>query len=374
MNIVCLNQPYLTHPKFAAVILEQGHRVFSIGWRAGEFDCVPSKEYLTLDELLALLPEGFTPDAIVYFDTSEVPKVFGLESAPCLTVFHSVDVHIHKHWHQFWALSFDHFLLAMKGYAEVFEGAYAPPTTWFPLWAFSAGAEPASHRPVAASFRGSFGITHPRRRAFFDGVKAQIDGDFGTGPFFELYSRSKIVLNDCIRDDLNWRVFEALASGALLITPRVSPETLELFPENEALVTYRPHDVDDAVQKVRYYLSHETKRLRIAQNGYERVRSTHMAHHRAKTLLGLLASSPRRPEVTKTFCAALTYFAILQLRAPALIAPFTSALTPTLGRLRALYEHSGVSAEQRDKEELALRQLAEQTEGYLSEVVSGTKP
>ena len=46
-----------------------------------------------------------------------------------------------------------------------------------------------------------------------------------------IYSESKIVLNASINGDLNMRVFEALTSGALLVTDRIENGLDTLFAQ-----------------------------------------------------------------------------------------------------------------------------------------------
>lgn len=308
MDIVALNQPYLGQPGFREVFHAAGHRSISVGWHPGECDIVTPQPTVTLGELWELLPLDFVPERIVYFDRSEPVRVIGLESSDIPTVVHLVDSHIHHDWHPLWSGCFDAALIAMRGYANLFSrNPDVPPVDWLPLWAARLGASPEAPRSTTVSFRGSMGATHPKRRTFFEGVKTRVAGDFGQGPFFDVYNDSKIILNDCLNADLNWRVFEALASGAMLLTPRVSAETVELFPEGECLVTYRPHEVDDAVRQIDYYLTHEEERRAIAAAGYERVRSHHLAINRAQALLRVVEGVKPRPREGKAFCAAGTY-------------------------------------------------------------------
>jgi hypothetical protein len=308
MNILAINQPYLSRPGFREVFENAGHRSFSVGWYDEGCDLVLSSPLIIISKLFDLLPSDFKPDLVIYFDHSEPLRVIGLEESPIPTIAHLVDTHIHKSWHHLGVGIFDHALLAMKDYLPCFlEGPYTPTIEWLPLWAFTVGPSPDSPRAIPASFRGTIGGTHPKRVDFFDGVRTHIPGDFGMGPFFDLYGNSKIILNDCINDDLNWRVFEALASGAMLLTPRVSSETLELFPDGEALVTYEAHNVEDAVRKIRYYLEHEEERRRIAWSGYTRVKATHLAEHRARQLLSVIERVTPRSRSLKRFSAAATF-------------------------------------------------------------------
>lgn len=84
-----------------------------------------------------------------------------------------------------------------------------------------------------------------------------------------LYSSAKINLNVTHQDCVDWdvitlRTYEVLACKGFLITDRV--------PSAEALlkdcVIFTDGD-DDLVEKVEYYLAHESERKKIAENGYE---------------------------------------------------------------------------------------------------------
>ena len=101
----------------------------------------------------------------------------------------------------------------------------------------------------------------------------------------EKFSSSKIVLNISIKDDINMRVFEALATKSFLLTDHIP--TLEiLFKSGVHLETYK--DFDEAVDKAKYYLSHDEQRRKIAEAGYQEVISKHTYMHRLKMVLGIL--------------------------------------------------------------------------------------
>lgn len=96
------------------------------------------------------------------------------------------------------------------------------------------------------------------------------------------FSQSRIILNESIKDDLNMRVFEALACKRFLLTEEVPP-LLALFKPMTHLDTFRT--IDQAVERAGYYLSHEKERNAIAQAGYEEVLAKHTYMHRLKELL-----------------------------------------------------------------------------------------
>ncbi|MBI3464556.1 MAG: glycosyltransferase [Planctomycetes bacterium] len=100
----------------------------------------------------------------------------------------------------------------------------------------------------------------------------------------ETYSASRIVFNRSIRNDINMRVFEAVACGSLLLTNDLSDNgQAGLFQDSVHLATYR--DAEELLDKTAYYLAHEDVRERIAAVGREEVLAKHTYRHRMERLL-----------------------------------------------------------------------------------------
>ncbi|MFO0946231.1 MAG: glycosyltransferase [Planctomycetota bacterium] len=108
-----------------------------------------------------------------------------------------------------------------------------------------------------------------------------------------VYSQSKIVFNQSIASDLNMRLFEALASGSLLVTDDLTCNGMrELFEPGRHLVTF--HDSEEMVSKVRYYLDQEDARERIAASGARPAAiASHTYDHRIRTMLDVVESRPQ---------------------------------------------------------------------------------
>lgn len=96
------------------------------------------------------------------------------------------------------------------------------------------------------------------------------------------YAESRVVFNISMNDDLNMRVFEVLGSGSLLVTDKVNSID-ELFKDGVHLITYM--SVDEAVDKIRYYLRHDEEREKIALNGYNEVMKNHTFDKRIDEIL-----------------------------------------------------------------------------------------
>jgi spore maturation protein CgeB len=90
------------------------------------------------------------------------------------------------------------------------------------------------------------------------------------------------------KQQIKGRNFEVPGCGGFLLTEQV--EDLESYYEiGKEVVCFK--DIDDLVEKIRYYLHHETERTLIAQAGYQRTLREHTYVHRFNeifTELGLL--------------------------------------------------------------------------------------
>lgn len=100
----------------------------------------------------------------------------------------------------------------------------------------------------------------------------------------KIFKSSKINLNFTIRNiqsGIPLRVWDILNAGGFLIT-NFQPELPLYFENGVDLVWFE--DLDDLINKCRYYLEHEDERERIAANGYKKVREFHSMNHRIEQI------------------------------------------------------------------------------------------
>lgn len=101
----------------------------------------------------------------------------------------------------------------------------------------------------------------------------------------EVFRRTKINLNHTMRSiktGLPQRIWDVMGSGGFLIS-NAQAEIPEYLEVGRDLETYR--DMDELVDKVRYYLEHDDERERIAMRGYLTVKEKHTVLNRVVDMI-----------------------------------------------------------------------------------------
>jgi hypothetical protein len=300
---------------FVLELRKRGHDVTSAGFYNKAFDLNIEQSVISIEDLLSHVSHPV--DTILFHDDSGLPRILGLESCSLTKVFLSVDAHHHHQWHCALAALFDLVLVAQKNYLEKF--SYSSNKHWFPVWA-QLEAEFLPMKDHEVVFRGTMNPKfHPKRKIFFDELASLVPVDAVEGDYFEIYRRAKIVINQAVSDDLNFRVFEAMACGALLITPSGTVGLDSLFRDGRELVIYERDNVAEAAEKVRYYLDHDEERERIARAGWQLVCESHSNRARVDKLLELLEqtrqSTTPLPIVAHDLAARVAIFSFVAHRA-----------------------------------------------------------
>ena len=230
------------------------------------------------DSLLGQLPEGFTPDFYLWVDSGPKEVLPGTNDYNNLKVCYLIDTHLAPDLRMRMAAHFNVTFLAQRGQLELFRDAGIPQVYWLPLACSPELHDlPEMERTYDVSFVGSMTADDDgRRRALLDSVTARYPNSYigraWPDEMARIYAQSKIVVNACVNNDLNMRVFEGMASGALLLTDNADG-LLELFRDGEHLVIYRSKA--DLFDKLAWYLEHEDERAAIAAKGRAHVLAYH---------------------------------------------------------------------------------------------------
>ncbi|OGG95331.1 MAG: hypothetical protein A2508_05050 [Candidatus Lambdaproteobacteria bacterium RIFOXYD12_FULL_49_8] len=240
----------------------------------------------------------FKPD-LVFFIEGGTMKLFprGLERFSCPTAWYAIDNHTGIKKHLQIAPLFDLTFAAQKAFLGSFE-ALGLVARWLPL-GLDLPLLPKEELPKIYDLAlvGSLDPgAHPERVAMVARLKEAFPNSFfGRASMEELYliyAQTRLVFNKSIQGDLNMRYFEALGSGALLLTDPIKDSGREeLFtPE----VEYFDYQESELVQRARDLLEHWDKLAPAASLAAKKLRTKHSYKARAQSILDLTPQIQRR--------------------------------------------------------------------------------
>jgi Glycosyl transferases group 1 len=290
MTILCLcreQHHWKLIPGYAEALRLRGIELFCVD------DSIPFDA--PLDDVLSTCPTR--PSAIFHFESAHPLFPIGLERSEIPTVCFHPDAYAFTDRRIHWAAVFDHAAVFHPGYPERFKEAGHPGAFLLPhavRKTIFLGAEPS--RELEVGWVGQTGGELYKTRAAW---LAKVAQEFHTNDWSrsytvaevaDVYRRSQIVVNigrDDFPQDANLRVFEVLASGAVLLTAMPTELTQLGFQEGVHFVGYRdPAEINPLVRK---YLQDEPARLQIGETARALVLAKHTYDQRVEQLLTRLA-------------------------------------------------------------------------------------
>ncbi|MBZ2173533.1 glycosyltransferase [Nitratidesulfovibrio sp. SRB-5] len=279
MRIACVG----TH--LAASFRRMGHEVLDLHPPGGIVD------------IAALLDaHGFAPDLLVQQETLGARVILAeLETLRCRKAYWAIDSHLNMHWH--------------RHYARLFDVLFTPHLSLFralpPQWrhpqavhlAMSGHArpwQPHAGRGHDVSMVGVLDKHRPLRGWLAELLRGRFGVQARQGvPFAEmlaLYGDTRIIPNESIGFEVNFRLTEGASCGACVLTPDVGPDQDALFDDGHEMVVYA--DGLDLLEKLRFLLRRPDVAERIGRAAWERVQAQHLPDHRAATMLEAVGSTP----------------------------------------------------------------------------------
>jgi SAM-dependent methyltransferase len=211
----------------------------------------------------------------------------------------AIDTHLNFEWCRRKAEAFDFVFAAQRDGAGRLDAEGTAPAEWLPL---ACDTEMHLRSEVDKVYDIAFvGNLFPGPRAELIGLlQRRFRSVFVGRAYFEemarTYSAARLVFNRSLKNDVNMRVFEAVACGSLLLTNDLGDNgQAELFRDGVHLATYR--DADELLDKAAYYLEHEALREKIAAAGRHEAIAKHTYRHRMQTVLERVGQGARRPRV-----------------------------------------------------------------------------
>ncbi len=274
--------------------LRQDHEVFTLGTsNNGHHD----NEMENGQDLSKCLVVG---DLFLWVEGSgrvpNFPK--GIDKLKIPTACYMIDSHTQLMWHVNWAKQFSFVFVAQKEYIPAFERAGCKNVSWLPL-----ACDPEIHKPhewksekydigfIGNVYEGS-GI-YKRRRDLIEKLKRNFDvyvtTAYGEDMSKEL-SKCKIAFNCAVKNDLNMRVFEAMATGVPLLTDEAVGLT-ELFDSYQHFVYYNDKDL---IPMVKEYLAKPELLDRVSKLGMDEVLTNHTYRRRCHYIMNVIERHKRK--------------------------------------------------------------------------------
>jgi tetratricopeptide (TPR) repeat protein/molybdenum cofactor biosynthesis enzyme MoaA len=252
-----------------------GGHVVSLNTPVGDYDVAA---------LVARLPADQQPDAIVCLvDAAWRSLPRNLKVLRCPKVLLVADTHhlqapINGMIRYAQSEPFDRVVLLYdRHHWEFFYAAGLRQLYWFPGLTFPHGDEAVvaaramAERVGEIAFVGQTGICHPRRTQLLSHLAAQrlplSIRAVSQSESLRVYGRSLVGFNAALNGDLNLRVLEIMASGAMLLTDDLARDSGlgDVWKNGRELVTYR--STDELAERAAYALAHPAEARAIGEAG-----------------------------------------------------------------------------------------------------------
>ena len=270
MNIVCV------HSSLCAALSGLGHNVL---------DLRPGPGIVPLSPLLG----DFVPDLLVQQEAlGPRTLLIDLPALSCPKIFWSIDTHLNSFWHRYYARLFDLLCTTQKHWQVWFRERGIPGVRWLPWYGAARGLAPWDGRRKGMGFVGRVTAERPVRGWFLHwlGELGPVEqrGDLNFAAMLDFYDQCRIVPNESIFSEVNFRLFEAASCGCAVANPAV-PGLEDLFVPEEDVAVYR----DGA--ELAYWIGRLQRDDLLARSmglrARERVSREHLPEHRAAALLDM---------------------------------------------------------------------------------------
>lgn len=276
MNILLID----VSPPIAQALADMGHTVEEIR---------PPRGIVFLPRILKRLSaRAFVPDILVQQE-SLGPRLYlaGLDEAPCPSLFFAVDSHLNLFWQQWYSLLFDAVLTPhVSLFADLPKECRPSAVSRFAWFGQSRQWRPHERRGRFMSICARRTEHRPLREWFMEllfqrGLEC-VEG-LKHSDMMLLYDDSRLVPNECIAWESNFRLLEAASAGCCVLSPDVGEDQNALLePGKEFLVWQNGFELLD---RVAWAKMRPTRVEKIGRAAFARVNACHLPAHRARCLL-----------------------------------------------------------------------------------------
>lgn len=246
------------------------------------------------DVAAALEEAGERPDLLLQQERLHGRVLLlGLDRLDCPKLFWAIDVHQNGFWQTIYATLFDGLLCSQKSWLPAFrqpvgETPAVAALAWLPWFGRPQPWRPHALRSRPLAFVGRLSDSRPTRRNMVERLRERFGlearDNLNSHEVDVLHADARLIPNEALMGEINFRLFETAQAGALSFTPACE-ELAELFEPGAEVETY-DHALD-LEAKLRFYLDRPEAAERLALAGWRRVQRDHLPERRAESVLAL---------------------------------------------------------------------------------------
>lgn len=274
MNILCIDISLI-----APALEELGHNVL----------LTLPKDTPLLNVPAFLREHNFKPDFIIQAESlAKRTLLEGLEELPCPKIFWAIDSHLNMHWHHYYARLFD---MVLTPHLSLWQNL--PVEHQHPMVRQMTRQGQAlpwknhAQRKHDISFVGVLNKYRPLRtwlcELLAERWTMEVKDKLPFGEMLALYADSRIIPNEAIAFEVNYRLMEGASAGAVVLSPNIGPDQDALFTPEREIMVY--NNAAELLEQVETLLSRPSLAEKIGYAAWERVQKEHLPIHRAQFIV-----------------------------------------------------------------------------------------
>jgi hypothetical protein len=256
--------------------------------------------FLDLGRTLARCERPFVPDLVLQVE-SLGPRciVTGMDGLDCPAVLWCIDPHLNGYWHAPYARLFDVTCSTQRSALPVLRGRGAADVRWLPTYGHGSICPDHATRTNDAAFVGRLTADRPARawmvrlleRSCAGHTLAVTEG-LSFRDMMDLYRDTRIVPNESILGEVNFRLFEGASCGCLVLGQELGEEQEALFVPGREMDTCA--DAVEMEEKLALYLKNPRLTQAMGRAARERVQAEHTPAHRIRRIFDMARNAACR--------------------------------------------------------------------------------
>ncbi len=237
----------------------------------------------SVQEYVAQCPKE--PDFFFQKEALAMPVFFSdVHNLACPTAFWGIDSHLRYGWQMHYAAFFDVFFTPHKSFLQRLSKEWLHPYMHRLVeCGFARPFVPHEQRTHAINFVGRLTATRPQRAVICKLLQERYQvphvENISQAAMLDLYNQTRIVPNESIANEVNFRLMEGASCGCALVTPHIGEDQDSLFETEKEILVYSSMDM--FMEHMDRCLHDTAYAARLGQAAWARVQREHLPVHMA---------------------------------------------------------------------------------------------